>query len=162
MADDAVVLANLAQVLRDAKAFSPRLNRYIRRSLREATNLGTREMKKILDEYEGGTSDRPGSGNLAGHARQEVASGLRARITSTPRKTSVSIRATKGDLRRALNVKNNWRHPVFGNRSVFVSQPGDSYFTRGSKEVAEDARAGLAVAINEAIVLMQEAGVTGY
>jgi len=114
--DDLRKLARQLRTVGDAKA----IRRDLTKGLRAAARPAQQEAKAAALAL---PSKRPGSTGL----RRQIAAATGTQVRTTGRNAGVKIRVSKkrmGDkarLPRLMN-KGTWRHPVFGNREVWVTQ----------------------------------------
>ncbi|MBN9375199.1 MAG: hypothetical protein J0I40_07385 [Cellulomonas sp.] len=164
----------------DLKQVNPRMATAVRRKMRRSGDVAIAAMTEILDEYKGGVTvgktyhagtDAAGRkrhhlvldtvnreaarSRLDGRARRDIESGLKFRVQANQYRTTVRLTSSKGELRKALNRKHSWRHPVFGDREVWIEQPADNYFSRGAWGTASQLRKDLMDAIAEGLALIE-------
>lgn len=137
------------------------LRREMRKEIREAGKPVVEDVRRAVMAVDV-TSSRGGT------APPDTSTGLRARvaratglsITANGIRIRVSGRRMGGDARLAkyldasLGSYARWRHPVFGNRDVWVEQRGEPYFfntirnhTRDFRKAIDDAMAKTAAKI---------------
>jgi hypothetical protein len=144
---------DLAETLRKAKEFNPKLATAVRRRIRNAGKLVMRDVQEEIRSY---PADKYSTG-----MRGELAESLAVRImTSVGSKQGVRIVSTgsklpgnKKVLARAMNAA-TVRHPVFGRG--YMSQPGMRFFSaavinRHKQEAIEQIR----LAVDEAVESMK-------
>jgi hypothetical protein len=127
-------LRGLIQHVRD---FEPRLATALRREFRQSGG-----------EIIGAQREALGSGET----RDQIAAGLRTRVTAGATRQSVSIASggpTKGGASLAkVFERRTFRHPVFGSEA-WVDQPGRPYFNKPVKDGAERMRERLDQAVDD-------------
>lgn len=134
--DASVETPDLRRLLGDLKEVEPRLATALRRELRQAG-----------DEIIGAQQQELGSGDL----RDEIAAGLRTRVTAGKTRQGVAIRSTgprKGgaNMARVLQMA-IIRHPVFGT-DTWVDQNGHPYFF---KPVTDELRNRMTNRVDDAL-----------
>ncbi len=175
------IRTNLRQVLAQLKEFDPALAREVRRSMRQSGDDMITAMGDLLDEYEGGVvsgkthrmgldskgrsrvrvdkiNTREANRSRSRGARDEVKQGLRTRVSTGVKRTSIRVTASQGDLKRALNTR-SWRHPIWGG-GEWVEQPGNQYFNRGAFSEAEQLQNNLEDALTIALEALATHGIT--
>lgn len=176
------IKGDLRGFLADLKQLNPKMATAVRRKMRRSGDVAIASMTAILDEYKGGvtvgktyhagtdsigrkrrhlvldTVDRAAArSRLDGRARRDIESGLAFRVTAGKSRTTVRLTSSKGELRKALNRKHSWRHPVFGDpKAPWVEQPSDQYFNRGAWGTASQLRKDLLDAIAEGMAFIDE------
>lgn len=130
---------------------------YRRRGPGEGTRGGYRRGPRaralggqVIDQVE--TRDASRSRTSSG-AIDEVKKGLVTRISiSKTRGARVRMQTTKGELKRALNMK-KFRHPIFNDsgQAPFLEQRGTDYFKRGVTAGGREARERLQATLREAM-----------
>jgi hypothetical protein len=109
---------------------NPEVTRRFRRELREAARPLVPQVRASIQAI----PSRTGNGSL----RAEMAKATRIEVRTAARDANVSIRVDGRKMptgRRSLQAymegtKKPWRHPVFGNREVWVRQEPKPYFFR--------------------------------
>lgn len=116
----------------------------VRKAMRDAGKpIGTRVLKRGAEEmpHRGGLSDR-----ISGLGRVGVNNALRGRVANI----SIVLRVKGADL-RAIN-RGTLRHPVFGNREVWVGQPvPEAAWTRAFEAEVDEARVAVLKAAQDAL-----------
>jgi hypothetical protein len=128
------VRTNARSVLNALKQFDPELRTQVGRELRRSGDAAIGAMTGHLFEptaTQGGDA-RGRMRRVSRGSRQDVARGLKMRVTLGTRGASMRIVTTRGALRKVMN-QDSWRHPVFG-KDPWVAQGGTTYFTRGGVE----------------------------
>jgi hypothetical protein len=127
-------LRGLIQHVRD---FEPRLATALRR-----------EFRRSGDDIISAQRAELGSGET----RDQIAAGLRTRVTAGATRQSVGITSAgprKGGASLAkVFERRAFRHPVFGS-SAWVDQPGHPYFNKPVKDGAERMRERLELAVDD-------------
>lgn len=110
-----------------AARFSPELAKQMRNELRAAARLATRAVQREIKAW-------PTHGVKHTGLRSKVAAGVTSTVQASTRDYKLYIRQTG----RALDAKQQrlprhidkgaWRHPVYGNRKVWVAQRGHPYY----------------------------------
>lgn len=127
---------------RMVKSFPPALQKSLRKRLRGVGKVITDDMKRVV-----------GSGDM----RSQIGSGIRTLIRTGKTVQGVLIESTGRGLssgRRGMHRtwnKPTFRHPVFGNRDAWVSQSGNPYFGSTIARHADEARAAVVEALDEAV-----------
>jgi hypothetical protein len=136
------------RLMRDVKEFDPAMSRALRKRLRLAGESAVREVRStIKEDTPEGTPFKPGG------VRDGLAAGTKVSILAGKRMAGVRITTTGARLTAAHKAmvkaynRQSFRHPVGGNRDVWVSQEGRPYF--GS--ILRDKRAEMQLAIHEAV-----------
>jgi len=142
------VKSNARSVLESLKEFEPKLATEVRRDLRKSGDAAIAAMGDHLFESVG-SSGLTSRVRRSKGSREEVRSGLKMRVTTGKARTSIRVTTTKGDLRKAMNLK-SWRHPVFGT-GEWVEQQGTSYFNRGAGEQREATNEAIQAAMQKAV-----------
>jgi hypothetical protein len=116
---------DLGRLLREAKEFAPELAKATRKRLRDVAGEGVTDVRRRLM----GRTFHHDTGLASG-----LAAGTKVSIRTGANTAGVSIVTTgtklpagKQPMVRAYN-KRTFRHPVFGNRNVWVTQRGRPYF----------------------------------
>ncbi|WP_062516489.1 hypothetical protein [Demequina gelatinilytica] len=174
---------NLKAELEALKEFDPILARNVRRELREAGKRVIGYMRVELDKEPLGLvtgvskktryTTRKSSNRASGisvtrreyvtdvtttgargrgrGSREEIKAGLKVAI-QTGRRSGIRIRGGGSGFAKAYNTK-RFRHPVYGNRSTWVSQAGRPYFgeviTQRREELAQAILAALDAGLEE-------------
>lgn len=112
------------------KEFDPKMATALRRELRTSGDGIIDAQRELLD------ADGP--------VTQQIAAGLRTRVTAGTTRQSVSIKSTGPrvggyNLAKVLE-KRIIRHPVFGRADQWVEQPGRPYFNPPIKREYRDMR----------------------
>lgn len=175
------IRTNLRQVMNLLKEYEPKLSTEIRRRMRQSGDSMITAMGDLLDEYDGGVVtgktysrqlDRSGKrrrmvdqvntreANRARSrgSREEIKAGLKTRVSTGVRRTSIRVTASKGELKRSLNTK-SWRHPVFDGEAQWVEQPGNQYFNSGAYSEAQNLKEALEDAIHDALEALATHGI---
>lgn len=141
--------AQLAATLKAVKAFSPALATATRKRLR---GVGAEIVSAMQVAVMGATGAGPKRlrGKQAPHSmRRGIAAGTKMVIVAGTTRQGISIVTSSAKLPpgkfamvKAWN-KPTFRHPVFGDRSTFVQQPGRPYF--GSVAMAKKSKVAAAM-----------------
>lgn len=90
--------------------------------------------------------------------RATIARSIQTKITTSGSRTGVRIRidgtklpADQQKLPKALDSANGWRHPVFGNKSVWVTQKGQPWWAVTVNKHRDDIRAKIRAAIDSTV-----------
>ncbi|WAZ20164.1 hypothetical protein STRCI_001263 [Streptomyces cinnabarinus] len=121
-------LARISRALRDMD--NPEVVKRFRRELREAAKPLVPQVRASIQAI----PSRTGKGTL----RAEMSRATRIEVRTTGRNANVAIRVDGRKMptsKRSLQAymegtKRPWRHPVFGNREVWVRQEPKPYFFR--------------------------------
>lgn len=117
--------ADLSRLLRDTKAFDDAFYKATRKRLRAAGQEGVKDVQRrlVTATSHSNTGLRKG---LAAGTKVSIRTGARtAGVTITT--TGAKLPAGKQPMVKAYNQA-SIRHPVYGNRSVWVDQRGRPYF----------------------------------
>jgi hypothetical protein len=160
----------LARKLRDAGRKD--LRSALRKRISEAGKPVVEEVRtavrdlRVTSSHGGGTAQRRGftvsraktakaadrARRRAAGLRETVARATRLQITAKGVRFLVDSKQLPADQRslpRHLDSDKGWRHPVFGNRSVWVSQKGGPYFATTIKKRAPAFRQAIVDAMDE-------------
>ena len=142
---------SLSTTLRSIKEFSPALATATRRRLRAAGEGIVKDMRSAV------TSGRLGGAGPSSGMRQGVAAGLKVAVVAGQTRQGINIVAVsdkmpagKAAMVKAWNSK-SFRHPVFGDRSTFVSQAGRPYFGSVIASKKDDMAQAIQLALNDAL-----------
>lgn len=125
------------------RRFSPALATTTRRNLRRVGDEMVRDMRARIMAGGGGKTS------------QAVARGIRTRVFTGARKQGVQISAAgPAPMSRLLN-KSSWRHPVFGRRSMWVTQQGRPFFGVSIRGREAELREAVLDALDEALKAMR-------
>lgn len=116
--------AAFVQFDKDLKEFEPGLRRAYRKSLREIAEEGAAAVRR--DVMLPPLNDQPGTRG----AREDIASAVSVKLSFAARAANVKIvagGAKSGGVAAPYNKK-KIRHPVFGNRDVWVEREQRPYF----------------------------------
>jgi len=111
----------------DLDAFDPKLTKTLRKRIRNAGDIAAGEVKKTLRE------PTP-AGTSSGDGRDALIAATRVAVSFSKRSAGVKITTGSSrldaDHKGLLNVynKKSFRHPVYGDKSVYVTQQGRPYF----------------------------------
>lgn len=122
--DLTVRIEHLGRILRDIKAFDSRLATGLRREIRNSAKVAAAAAQSTVRE--GGPSKTGLREGIARGIRVSISTGARTngvRITSS----GTGLSTARKPMVKAFN-KATFRHPVFGDRSHWVSQSGRPYF----------------------------------
>lgn len=117
---------DFGRLMRGIRGFDKSLSTALRKRLRAAA-------KPAVDEVKATLLAAPSKGGSKDHLRRTLADGTKVSIT-TGKDAGITI-VTSGAklpaprLAKAYN-KQAFKHPVFGNREVWVTEPGHPYFGR--------------------------------
>lgn len=130
----------LSRRLKGNKKVKAELTRAMRAAAKPTIEAIRRRILEIPSKSEGPT-------------RSQIARGVKVRQSSSSRSAGVRIRVDSSSvdpahaaMTRALN-KSSWRHPVFGDTTTWVTQPGYEYFEKEAKEHAAEFRRELTLAM---------------
>lgn len=140
--------AELSRLLKDVKAFNKELATATRKRLRTAGEAGVKDVQRHL---------RSGPSKQGKHVlREGLAKGTKTSIRGGSKTAGVSIvttgvklSAAKQAMTRAYN-KRSFRHPVGGNRDVWVNQRGRPYFGAVLDEHKPDMQRAMEQALRDA------------
>ena len=163
MAGVRVDASDLKKVARMAKEFSPELNRQLMRQLRSAGKLGAGAAKEGIQQMPTSqTSPRYVAVSKKGkivekHLRDLISDAITVNVATTARPdVRIRVRRTPalnaigaGGIAKAIN-KGKWRHPVYGNRNVWVDQTGTEFFDRRIQDLRPAMQAAVLKALNDA------------
>ena len=89
--------------------------------------------------------------------RESIASASGASVSAGEKKVELAFKvrasqlpASQRKLPRRWDQENGWRHPVFGNRNVWVSQRGHPYFRKTVYRSKDELKAGVLDAMDVA------------
>lgn len=116
---------DMARLLKDARAFDAELAKATRKRLRDAASEGVTDIRHRLMGRTFKT-DRGLARGLAAGTKVSIRTGARTAGVSIVT-TGAKLPADKQAMVRAYN-KPSFRHPVHGNRDVWVNQKGRPYF----------------------------------
>lgn len=129
--------ADFGAILKEVKAFDKRLGLDLRKQLRKAADPAVADVKAVLRQ------PTPGRGRQSKGVRAALIAGTSVRVLTGKRTQGVRIVTTAARLPEKhkpmlrLYAKTSFRHPVFGDRGVWVTQQGRPYFSaviRGKKD----------------------------
>lgn len=124
--------AAFAQFDKDLKKFSPALRRAYRKSLREIVEAGAAAVRR--DVLAPPLNDKPGSTGM----REQIAGAISSSVSYSAKSANAKVVASgskSGGVAAPYN-KRNLRHPVFGNREVWVEREQRPYFGASITKVA--------------------------
>ncbi len=130
-------------LVKQVKDFDPKLATNLRREMRAAGKDAIADMRSAL-----------GSGPLG----QRIGKGIVTKVETGKNRQGVKIESTGRGLpdpgfARVYN-KPSFRHPVFGNRDVWVQQDGRPYFGRTLRQHESKVRDRVQDALNKAVAAM--------
>ena len=108
--------------------FDPAITRALRKRIRKAGNVGAEAVRKTL------RMSSPGGGDNSGEGRAALIAATKVSVSFSRRAAGAKIVTGSSKLSAAhkglLNVynKKSFRHPVYGNKAVWVEQQGRPYF----------------------------------
>lgn len=143
----------------DLDKFDPAITRALRKRIRNAGNIAA---DKVKDELR---LSSPAGGPDSGEGRQALIAATRVSVSFG--RSAAGVKITTGSSRLAaehkglLHVynKKSFRHPVYGNRAVWVTQEGRPYF--GSviqKAIDREIIAEIRAALDEAVTAIGARG----
>lgn len=140
MAQPMVVIdtESLSKFAITARQFSPKLLTSLRKRLKVVGQVAVEAVKQKLAE------PSPGGGPDEGVMRAALARGTSLTVSFSKNAGGVKIKTTSTGLpaehKAVLAVYNqkSTRHPVFGDRSRWVEQPGNPYFGAAIKPVVDE------------------------
>lgn len=156
--------SDLKKVARIAKEFSPELRKQLMKQLRASGQIGATVAKEqIRNMPSGSTSSRYVAVSKKGrivekHLRDLIADAVTVSVTTT-RSPDVRIRVRKtpalqaigaGGIAKAINT-GKWRHPVFGDREVWVYQKGVEFFDKPIQALRPKIEVAVKKALDDAI-----------
>ena len=115
------------QVLADAKRFDRELSKSLRRELRAAA-------KPMAQAAKDAALALPSKGTGSTGLRRSLARSVTVQVSNSRRRAGVFIVAKASKMPAGQRTmpravrKGTWRHPVFGNRQVWVTQQGGDWF----------------------------------
>lgn len=134
--------SDLRKVSLIAKEFGPQLQKQLRKQLRAAGKVGADAVKADIHKMPSGSSSpRHVSVSKRGqivekNLRDLIADAVTVNLATSGKRADLRIRIRKtpalqaigaGGIAKAINT-GRWRHPVYGNRNVWVSQTGIKFF----------------------------------
>lgn len=126
------------------KEFDPALATATRRRLRKAGEAVIPDMRaRVLAGGRGPT-------------HQAVARAIRTRVLTGKRRQGVQIQSAGGAMARMFN-KPKWRHPLFGNKTVWYEQTGHPYFGNTIRGHEDELRQAVLDALGDALDAMTKA-----
>lgn len=143
--------SQIAGFLRAVKGFDPALATATRRRLRQVGVETIEDMRRVI-------ASGPGSG--AQGIKAGISQGLKTAVRTGKRTQGVQMTATASNLRDAhkamlrLYNKATFRHPVFGNRNVWVNQKARPYFGSVIKKHEDDMAEAVWQALEDAFDAM--------
>ena len=103
----------------------------------------------------------------ASSLRESIASATGSTVSTGPDRVNLTFRVrsagmppSQRKLPKKWNLSGGWRHPVFGNKDVWVKQTGGPYFDRTIHEHTDELRAGVVVAMEAAAEKIIHGGTT--
>lgn|SRR5690606_4764374 len=142
----------------------------LRRELRGAAKAGVQRVKREAKALpakgrRGGTGEHP---HRPRQLRRTVARGVRVRAST---KTGMRIITAMPDTEQSViprgldsrtrHAGGGWRHPVFGNRDVWVAQTGGSWFLEPLAEEQPQVMRNIRDVLDKAAEQVAKAGGTG-
>jgi hypothetical protein len=129
-----IQIQNLGQLLRDLKAFEPRLATSLRREIRNAAKVAVQDARaEVLKPPPPRSLSVASRSSRSAGTRKAIARGIRVQIVTGKRTNGVRIVSTGAGLSadrkpmvKAYNTK-SFRHRVFGG-DTWVTQRGRPYF----------------------------------
>lgn len=164
--------SDLRKAGRVAKAYGPELQKQLRKQLRVAGALGAKEAKsRILQMPSSSTSSRYVAVSKRGrivekNLRDLIAAAvsvnvavanrpdIRIRIRRTPALNAIGA----GGIAKAINT-GRWKHPVFGDREVWVQQKGIEFFDHRIEARREEMKILVKAALDDAARIAAERGI---
>lgn len=131
----------LSRELRAAGEEGKRLRSRLRRNIAAAT----RPMKADVQQRARAIPAR--SAPMTG-LREALAKATKIRIATAGRDISVRLQVNHR-LAAQVDGQEKWRHPVFGNRNNWVTQPPHPFFTPATRSAFPRTQAAVIAAINE-------------
>lgn len=142
-----VEIRNLGEILRDVKAFEPKLATALRRNIRNAAKAAADDAK--AEVIKGGASKTGLRAGIARGIRVSISTGKRTngvRITST----GAGLDASRKPMVKAYNTA-TFRHPTFGDTNNWQQQSGRPYFGSVIAAHKADVQRGVEQALDEAV-----------
>lgn len=118
----------------DLKEFDPKLRVALRREIKAIGEIGAEAVRKAL-------SQPTPEGNPDGPVRDALKAATKVRVSFSAKSAGVKIVTSGGGLPAGsspmLHAYNSmaWRHPVFGDRSNWVTEQGHPFFEKPIEEV---------------------------
>jgi hypothetical protein len=166
--------SDLRKVAKIAKAYGPELQKQLRKQLRLAGKLGADAAKEGIREMPSnsdGTSTRYVAVSKRGRVveknlRDLIADAVTVNVGVTNRPDiRIRIRRTPalndigaGGIAKAIN-SGRWKHPVFGNRKVWVQQKGIEFFDHRIEARREEMKILVKAALDDAARIAAERGI---
>jgi hypothetical protein len=142
----------LRRLARDLRAQGP-TGKLLRKRLRRRIIAAGKPMVRSAKEN---AHNIPAKGSRSTGLRDDLARATRMRVGLAARTSSVRVETTgkkmpsgKKALPKDMEGSQRWRHPVFGDRDVWVTQPPHPYFYRAVKEHLPEVRAGVMKAVEQ-------------
>ncbi|TQN30616.1 hypothetical protein FHX37_0498 [Haloactinospora alba] len=157
----------VARVAKELRAVDKKLPTKFRAELRKAGKSGADRVKSEVKSLpvkgvSGGTSAHP---HKRRQLRRRVARGVRVRASTKQgmRIVTAMPEAEQSVIPRGLDSATRhrgggWRHPVFGNRDVWVDQTGGSWFLEPLGEMQPDVQANVRRVLDDAAEQVAAAG----
>jgi hypothetical protein len=146
--------ASFGRLMRAARAYDAELAKAVRKRLRVAANEGVKDVKQRLLSRPFHTDAGLAAGLAAG-TRVSIKTGIKTGGVSIVT-TGSRLPAGKQAMVRAYD-KPSFRHPVFGNRDVWVTQAGRPYFGAVLDERKPAMRAAVEQALADAAATLEGA-----
>jgi len=156
-------IQRIAERLRQVdKKLPARLRKELRKAAQPAVQAAKREARSLPSRgVKGGTSRHPHRRN---QLRRKLARGVRVQASTGGRRgaglriVTAMPTASEALLPRGFDSPEGFRHPVFGNRDVWVRQDGASWFRQPIGRQSHEVRARVARVIDETAQWIAQAG----
>jgi hypothetical protein len=150
--------SDLRKVAKIAKAFSPELQKQLRKQVRAAAGIGAKEVQSaIRDMPSKGEDDHDLRELIAKAVSVSFTTGTRAQVSIRVRRSAALERIGAGGIAKAINL-GRWRHPLFGNRDYWYTQTGFEFFEDRIQPKKPEMTALIRIALDDAARIAAERG----
>jgi hypothetical protein len=151
--------SDLRKVGKIARTFGPELNRQLRKNIRAAAAIGANDAKQAIREMPSkGQDDHKLRELIASAVSISIVTGKYADVRIRVRRTPALNAIGAGGIAKAINT-GKWKHPVFGDREVWVAQKGFEFFDSRIERHREEMKVLVAAALDEAARIASERGI---